>query len=151
MVSVSLSLQFATYNESDDSIDVQILKTGQTVLPVTVLLSTVAGSAAGEHSASIACSLRAVERYDSFQWNMISEYCHFSPPAPNDFAAKTDEEITFSPSQTSRTSNVSLENDDIAEDEESFQLTLTRPADSPQGLEIAEGVVTVYLRDADSE
>ena len=79
------------------------------------------------------------------------KYCHFSPPAPNDFAAKTDEEITFSPSQTFRTSNVSLENDDIAEDEESFQLTLTRPADSPQGLEIAEGVVTVYLRDADSE
>lgn len=74
----------------------------------------------------------------------------FVSTAPSDFIAK-NEEITFSPNETSKTSTVTIVDDAIAEDDEVFELTISTPPDAPSGLQIALSAVTITLMDTDSE
>ena len=59
--------------------------------------------------------------------------------------------ITFSPNETNKTSTVTIVDDVIAEDEETFQLTISAAPDAPSGLRIALDVVTIIVMDTDSE
>ena len=62
-----------------------------------------------------------------------------------------DEEIEFSADQMTRSSTVALINDDIAEDDEVFYVTITAPPNAPPGLRIVEGETAITITDTDSE
>ena len=72
------------------------------------------------------------------------------PVAPGDFTAVSDRVITFSAQQTSLTTTVNLMDDIIAEDEESFFVSLSIPA-TQGGVGIGQAQATITVRDRDSK
>ena len=62
-----------------------------------------------------------------------------------------DEEIEFSADQMTRSSDVTLINDVIVEDDEVFYVTITAPPTAPPGLRIVEGEIAITITDTDSE
>ncbi|CAI8022690.1 Endothelin-converting enzyme 1 [Geodia barretti] len=114
-VTVSLSQSSYVVSEEDGEVTLQLVKSGETELPVEVLLSTVTGTAS----------------------------------APGDFTAVSDRVITFSAQQTSLTTTVNLMDDIIAEDEESFFVSLSIPA-TQGGVGIGQAQATITVRDRDT-
>ena len=152
VVTVSLSPSSYVVYEEDGSVTVQLVKSGETQLPVEVLLSTVDGTASGKHCYYI-INIRLYRLTLGYVCDIYSltkcNYVSCVLIAPGDFVGVTNDIITFLADQTVLTAAVVLVDDVIAEEEEEFLFVSL--SSSSQGVRVGEGDATITVRDRDSE
>lgn len=128
--------------ESDESVNITIVKQGSTTATITVNFTTVSGAATGRIALVLGFGW-------CISWRMLSFLSSGSPTAPGDFV-ETQTQIAIQPGESEKSIVVQLVNDITVESTESFIGMLTLLTNQPR-VRLGEDSVSITVIDDDSK